>query len=171
MKKKNGKNGKRGTKIGPVPWYIRATDHVDLVYRHDPAVEVFPKQDVDVAPVEICKIRDGEIPAIFKTRPLKNREHLGIASVSIRGLEQENLHEQYLMVAFEVAQSCMIEVRNPDGSKTSGAKWKANIDKSHPGLVVALGLWILGESTWDPTESKKKPQLQQTLESSGRSTG
>ena len=168
-KKPNGKNTKHAS-VGLVPWYIRADDTVDLVYRGDPAISKFPEQDLDVAPLEVCTVKSGETPAVFKTRPLKNREHLGIASISIRGLQEENLHEKYLMVAFEVAQSCMVTVKNPDGSITSGEAWKENIDNAHPGLVVGLGLWILGESTWDPTKSQDSQPRQRTRASSAKST-
>lgn len=148
---------------GDVPWFIRANDSVELVYRHDPAIKKFPKQDLDVAPLKLCTIKAGQTPAVFVTRPLKNREHLGLASISIRGLQESNLHEQYLAAAFEIAQMCVIEIRYGDGSVWDHDRWEKEIDGAHPGLVVGLGLWILGESTWDPTQAKKPRQSPQTL--------
>mgnify|MGYP004448931431 CR=1 FL=1 len=159
--KKNG-NGKIRHEAGAQPWYIRSVDTVDLVYRHDPAVKKFPKQDTDAAPIEACTIREGQAPAVFVARPLTNREHLGMASLSIRGIQEDKLHEQYLAAAFEIAQMCITEIRNPDGSIITGDEWREVINQAHPGLVVGLGLWILGESTWDPVASKKKPQQPRT---------
>ena len=153
--KKNG-NGKVRHAAGDTPWYIRADDVVELVYRHDPAIKKFPRQDVDAAPLATCTIKPGKKPAVFIARPLTNREHLGMASLSIRGIHEDQLHEQYLAAAFEIAQMCITEIRNPDGSIITGEEWREVINKAPPGLVVGLGLFILGESTWDPVTSKKK---------------
>ena len=149
--KKNGQNKPQNDH----PWFIRADDKTDLVYRHDPAVRKFPDQDLDVAPMAQCKIRRNATPAIFRVRPLANREHIGLASISIKGLQDANLHEQYLAAAFEIAQMCVVEIENPDGSTWDTDRWKAEIENAHPGLVIGLGLWVLMESAWNPTQAKK----------------
>jgi len=156
--KKNGQNKPQNDH----PWFIRADDTTALVYRYDPAVKKFPDQDLDVAPVALCKIKRNATPALFRVRPLTNREHIGLASISIKGLKDDSLQEQYLAAAFEIAQMCVTEIQNPDGSTWDDDKWKAEIENAHPGLVIGLGLWVLTESTWDPTKAKEPPSQRQT---------
>lgn len=155
---KNGQN-----KPPQIPWFIRSEDTTDLVYRYDPAVSKFPDQDLDVAPIKMCKIKRNKKPAVFRVRPLTNREHIGLASISIKGLQEDSLQEQYLAAAFEIAQMCVEEAETPTGDVWDHEKWKAEIENAHPGLVIGLGLWVLQESTWDPTKSKDRPPPRQTL--------
>lgn len=164
------KSKTNGIEPDGVPWYIRAEDTADLVYREDPAIRVFPDRDVDVAPLAACKIKAGKRPAVFRMRPITNREHLGLASLSIQGLKEDTLHEKYLAAAFEIAQMCVVEVQNPDGTTLNNDQWREAINQCHPGLVVGLGLWVLSESTWNPAESKKKQRSRRTSGRSGKST-
>ena len=154
---KNGQN-----KQSEIPWFIRKNDRTDLVFRHDPAVKAFPDQDLDVAPLSMCKIKKGAKPAIFRVRPMQNREHIGLASISIKGLQESNLHEQYLAAAFEIAQMCVEAVEHPDGASWDHERWKSEMENVHPGIVIGVGLWVLTESSWDPTKSKEPPPPRQT---------
>ena len=165
--KKNGINKKH--KPGDIPWFIRSTDERILVYRTEADIEEFPAEDLDgkewdldVAPIELVKIKKGGQVAKFYVRPMINDEHIGLAGISLKALEDQTLHKTYLAAAMELAKTCVTKVTTPAGDVWDNEKWNECIQSIHPGLVVNIGLWILGESTWDPTTSKKTRGSQQT---------
>ena len=151
MTKKNGRPKQT------IPWFVRADDRAELVYRHDPAVAAFPETELDVAPIGLVRLKRGKTPAVFKTRPLKNREHMGLASISIRGLKDDDLQEQYLSATYEISTMCVEEVKHPDGSSWDNDAWRDQCDQVLPGIMIGIGVYVLSESAWDPTKAKEAP--------------
>jgi hypothetical protein len=171
MKTKNGQNNGKPATISPgdTPWFIRSTDERCLVYRTENDIEKFPKKgpdgkewELDVAPIEMVKIKKGGDVAKFYVRPMVNDEHIGLAGLSLKAIEDQTLYKTYLAAALELAKTCVTKVTTPAGDEWNNEQWNEFIQNAHPGLVINIGLWILGESTWDSAQSKKTRRSQRT---------
>ena len=139
------------------PWFIRASDRVELVSRRDQALESVPEGDDEMVPLKEVTLRHGWESAVFVCRPMTTPEHLNLGGISLRAMTDNALYERISAVCFEVASVVVTEVRIPGEKPWDNALWKAQIEHVDPELVAGIGFWAIMESARDPLGSKPAP--------------